>query len=197
MTDTCRAEGCSRPVLIASSGKPYRLCADHQVAYRRGDRFPLARPALERPTSKPAPSKLTPEEVYERRVRGWEKRRGGPKPEPPPPKAPKRLFADDFDPVDPLDVDPTGGLSRGGLLQHRNPNSAAKERAVAATGGHVIATVKFGRDRLTTCAGCDFTATGRTDEEMKTAWDKHPVEMRPRGRRGPFPVETVPGSAAA
>jgi hypothetical protein len=43
---------------------------------------------------------------------------------------------------------------------------------------HVIGSVRFGPDRLTTCATCAFTATGRSNHEMALAWNEHPVAVR-------------------
>ncbi len=89
-----------------------------------------------------------------------------------PPKRPKPTFE-------------PGYLSNGGQM----PSMNSRARRL---GPHVVGTIRFGRDndptRWTTCAGCDFTCTGGTDEQMARAWSKHVQAQRP-SRSGP--VERV------
>lgn len=61
------------------------------------------------------------------------------------------------------------------------PSARARLARIASGEGvspHVIGSVRFGPDRLTTCDSCAFTATGATDRAMATAWDAHPIAVR-------------------
>ncbi len=61
---------------------------------------------------------------------------------------------------------------------------------------HLIETVRWGPDRLTTCSACDFTATGQTNEKMAARWNSHSSEMKHLDRRS-GPVTSSLGEEVA
>lgn len=75
-----------------------------------------------------------------------------------------------------------GTVDRRGLLEGKLPPSTRARMARLARGevapAHVIGSVRFGRDRLTTCERCAFTCTGETDAAMASAWSRHVAESR-------------------
>lgn len=73
----------------------------------------------------------------------------------------------------------TNGTTPTGKLPPSTRARMARIERGEIVAGHVIGTVRFGRDRLTTCADCAFTCTGASDDEMATTWRAH---SRPDGR---------------
>jgi hypothetical protein len=64
-------------------------------------------------------------------------------------------------------------------IDGRSPGAQVKAARVEANGGgeHIIASIRFGDGRLTTCE-CGWTCTGRSDESMGVAFNAHARTLR-------------------
>jgi hypothetical protein len=88
--------------------------------------------------------------------------------------------------------------SRAKPFWQHQPSASKRARLARIASGeqappHVIADVRFGEGRYTTCAACDFTCSGETDRAMERAWNFHGYvygRLARRDRSGP--VERVP-----